>query len=469
MTWPPRTSTRPSFTTMSTFSRSSRFSSGRPSTTIDVGELARLQASELVVHVEEPGVGDRRGLQRIRNRVAALDEPLQLRDVHVRDRPAGATNRVRPDAHHHPGRAHLLEDVEVALGAHREPPRRRSVVPAGLIEDVLIHLQRRDRPGLVFHHLRDRLVGAGKRVLDGVHPSLHGHRGVDGLAVAGHLQPEPVRFVHRGRHFVGREVARDLDDARALLERLADRRPPGVGPVHLPGELRPMVGGDRTLRCVTARARDDVAAGEDARCGNRIGRTPVGQEIRRLAHAVHVANRREARLQVVAQVAFAAQHARPFTGMLVDRRVGVWIGQVDVHVDEAGHHRLARDVDHLGIRRPRLDAGRQDGLDDVAFDDDRRRRAPPLTASKTRPPRSTMTACGPAAGLSGIRRGSSVVRSLGARTPRRSCGSARVPEDRRPHENGHPHHGRAEPPGHQAAGRPLRTRRPSAFNRPSRG
>ena len=47
-----------------------------------------------------------------------------------------------------------------------------------------------------------------------------------------------------------------------------------------------------------------------------------------------------------------------------------------------------------------------------------------LTASNTRPPRSTICRRGPVDGLRGTRRGSSVVRSVGARTVRRSCGLA---------------------------------------------
>ena len=151
------------------------------------------------------------------------------------------------------------------------------------------------------------------------------------------------------------------------------------------------------------------------------------KQIRGLADAVHVPDRGEARFQVAPQVALAPQHAVPFTGLLVDRRAGIRIREVDVHVDEAGHHGLARDIDHLRIGRPAFDLGRQHGFDGVASMTTVPGRTVPLTASNTRPPRSTICCEGPAGGLAGMRRGSSVVCSVGASTVRRSWGAGSAP------------------------------------------
>jgi hypothetical protein len=55
-------------------------------------------------------------------------------------------------------------------------------------------------------------------MLDHVDARFHRHLGVDGLAVARHLQAEAMRLVYCGLDFVRREVAGDLDDAGPFLK-----------------------------------------------------------------------------------------------------------------------------------------------------------------------------------------------------------------------------------------------------------
>lgn len=208
----------------------------------------------------------------------------------------------------------------------------------------------------------------GRGMLDGIDSRLHGHRRVDGLAVAGDLQSEQVRFVDCRHDLVRGEVAGDLDDARALFERPADGGAPGVRAVDLPREFRPVVRRDRAFGRMSARSRDDVAAGEHPRRRDRVRVAPFGKQVRRLAHPIHVADRREPGFKVVTEVPFTAQYAGALARLLVDGRVWIRIGQMDVHVDEARHHRLASDVDDLRIGWPALHAGREDPADHVALD-----------------------------------------------------------------------------------------------------
>src|SRR3546814_9153566 len=70
-------------------------------------------------------------------------------------------------------------------------------------------------------------------MFDHVDARVDRHLGVDGLAVAGDLEPEQMRFLDSSAHLVGRKIARDLDDARAFLECLAHHAAPGVGTIDL--------------------------------------------------------------------------------------------------------------------------------------------------------------------------------------------------------------------------------------------
>src|ERR1035437_6538078 len=207
----------------------------------DIRQFAGLEASELVVHVEQFGVRHGRGLERLRDRVAALHEPLELSDVHGGNEPVCSTNSVRADPQHDPGRFHLLEEVEVRLRTHRAPPGGRAIVAPRFVEDILVHLQGWDRANLALGHLRDRLVGPWQRMLDGVDAGLYRHGRIDGLAIARDLQAEQVRLVDRRRHLLSGEMTGDLDDARAFLEGLADGGAPRIWTIHFPGELWSMV------------------------------------------------------------------------------------------------------------------------------------------------------------------------------------------------------------------------------------
>src|SRR3546814_15585487 len=84
-------------------------------------------------------------------------------------------------------------------------------------------------------------------MLDHVDARVDRHLGVDGLTVAGDLDPEQMRFLDSGAHFGGCEMACDLDDARAFLERLAHHVAPCVGTIDRSEERR--VGNECDSKC----------------------------------------------------------------------------------------------------------------------------------------------------------------------------------------------------------------------------
>src|SRR3546814_6789591 len=129
-----------------------------------------------------------------------------------------------------------------------------------------------------------------------------------------------MRFLDSGAHFVGCEMACDLDDARAFLERLAHHVAPCVGTIDFLRIVGTVAGNNWALGRVTAGAGDDPARGEDARRRDHVRCAPLAEQERRIADAVEVANRSEAGFEKIAKVALAAPRPGAFAALLVERR-----------------------------------------------------------------------------------------------------------------------------------------------------
>ena len=116
---------------------------------------------------------------------------------------------------------------------------------------------------------------------------------------------------------------------------------------------------------------DERPAHLHVRTGNLAGIDGVAQVHIHKPRSAHVAHGREPGHQRGSRVHHAVDGL--FRIGLRELVVGIEVGlhrQVRVHIDEAGQHRQPAQVDHLIARLRRRCAGRRDGCDAVAADDD---------------------------------------------------------------------------------------------------
>ena len=209
-------------------------------------------------------------------------------------------------------------------------------------------------------------LGPERHVLQAVGPGRHPVRDRrHGVRVRGHLQPVPVRLVHRGPQHFRRELGQmlvgawrqgpaaghDLDDVDAALHVLAHRGPhPRLGRLRAPAQVVAVPG----------------RRGGDRRPGREDGRQPglAAQPERQVVPVAQVPDRGDA----AAQGRLPGPDHRRYRLLVgagrecADRvRAGVE-GQVDVGVDQSRQQRRPAQVDDVrAVRRGRPGADGDDG------------------------------------------------------------------------------------------------------------